>query len=328
MHVMPAEQVKFPPATPGQLRNATIALCILLSFALCACRQNFEDSTLALDAATAPVVDQAADAYRSANTIHNLRQDYDAVAEFDASGDKVYNPRDIKVLLSDKDIALRLTVLQGFQLYVKSLCAIVSGNNPKELSEAAVNVGGQLSTLGNTLAPSIQKAVGIKSEDSSAPVISTDFQNGITTALDALGKFLIARKVKAELPAKIAAMDPHVQSLATLLESDIDVLKDVGHRDYERIINLQTLSLRQNTNLASRERREGIMKLPEVVRRQRDAEEKLNSLRAAVILLAQTHQQLVADAQAKNPQSFKEKLEDLAAAAQDLGTFYSSLSTQ
>ena len=327
MHVMPAEQVKLPPATPRPLRNATLALCVLLSAAVCACRMHLDDSTLALEAATALVVDQAADAYRSANSLHNLRQDYDAVAEFDAS-DKVYNPRDIQVLLSDKDIAVRLAVLQGLQLYVKSLCAIVSDTNPKELGEASVSVGGQLTTLANTLLPSIQKAAGIKSETSSSPSLSTETQNGITTGLDALGKFLIAHKVKSELPSKIAAMDPHVQALATLLESDIDLLKDVGHRDYERIINLQTLSLRKDTNLASGERREGIMKLPEIVRQQKDADEKLDSLRAAVVLLAKTHQQLVAEAQGKTPESLKQKLEDLAAAANDLGTFYSSLSTQ
>lgn len=323
---MPAEQVKSPPATC--LRTALVALSVVLSLAICACRLHLDDSTLALEAATAPVVDQAADAYRSANTLHNLRQDYDAVVDFDAAGDKVYNPRDIQVLMSDKDIAARLAVLKGFQLYVKTLCAIASGTNPKELGEAAVSVGGQLASLGNTLVPSIQKAAGMNVEGSSSPVISTEVQNGISTGLDALGKFLIARKVKAELPAKIAAMDPHVQALATLLESDIDVLKDVGHRDYERIINVQTLSLRKDSNLSSSERRDGIMKLPDIVRRQRDAEEKLNSLRAAVVVLARTHQQLVSDAQGKTPESFKEKLEDLAAAGQDLGTFYSSLSAQ
>lgn len=328
MHVMPAVQVKVPPATYGQVRNAAIALSILLATALCACRLNIEDSTLALDAAIAPVVDQAADAYRSANTLHNLRQDYDAVAAFDAAGDNVYNPREIQVLLSDRDIAARLAVLQGFQLYAKSLCAIVSGNNPKELGEASVDVGGQLSTLGNTLAPSIQKAIGIQAEAASTSPITPQVQNGISTAVNALGQFLIARKVKAELPSKIAAMDPHVQSLATLLESDINVLKDVEQRDYDRIINLQTLVLRKDTNLNSRERREEIMKLPDVVRRQRESVEKLDALRAAVARLAQTHQQLVADAQGKKPESYKQKLEELAAAAQDLGSFYSSLSSK
>jgi len=325
MHVMPAEQEKLLPATPKLLRAGFFALCVFLCWAVSGCRTHLEDSTLALDAATAPVIDQAADAYRSANALHNQRQDYDAVAEFDAP-DQVYNPRNIQVLLSDKDIAARLAVLRGFQVYVKSLCAIASGTNPKELGPASVSLGGQLTTLVNTLVPSIEKAAGLaKDNAASGGVISAETQKGITIGLDALGQFLIARKVKAELPAKIAAMDPHVQALAALLESDIDVLKEVGHRDYERIINLQTLSLRKNNNQASQERRKEIMKLPDIVRQEREAEEKLASLRAAVVVLAQTHQQLAAEAQGKNTESFKEKLQDLASAANNLGTLYSSL---
>lgn len=326
MHVMPAEQVKATLPVPGMFARAGVAsVCLLLSMAVCGCRLHIEDSTLALDAATAPVVDKAADAYRAANALHNLRTEYDALAEFDAP-DQVYNPRDISLLLSDKEIAVRLEVLKGFQLYVKTLCAIASGTNPKDLGPASVSVGGQLTTLANTVVPSIEKAAGVStSAATSSPVISSETQKAVTVGLDALGRFLIEHKVKSELPSKIAAMDPHVQALAALLESDIDILTGVEHRDYERIINVQTLFLRKNNNLAVTERRAEIMKLPDLVRQERDAEEDLGSLRAAVVLLAQTHQQLVAEAQGKNPESFKEKLEDLSGAATELGTFYSSL---
>jgi hypothetical protein len=321
---MPAEQVKASRRIDRPCSRARAAvLCLLVSAALCGCRLRMVDSTLALEAATAPVIDQAAAAYRDANKLHNLRVDYDAVAEFDAP-EPVYNPRNIQVLLSDQDIEARLAVLEGFQVYVKSLCAIVSGTNPKELGTASVSVGGKLTTLVNTLVPTIAKAAGV----ASSGAISTESQNAITTGLDALGKFLINRKIKTELPAKIAAMDPHVQALATLLESDIDVLKGVEQRDYDRIINLQTLSIRKNADLASPERRAQIMKLPDMVRRQRAAEEKLTTLRAAIVLLAQAHQQLAAEAQGKNSESFKQKLQDLATAANELGTFYASLPAQ
>jgi len=186
-------------------RAGVLTLCFSLSAAVCGCRmQHLEDSTLALDAATAPVVDQAAAAYRDANALHNLRLDYDAVAEFDAQ-EPVYNPRNIQVLLSDKDIEARLAVLEAFQVYTKSLCAIVSGTNPPELGEASANLGGKLSTLANTLAPTIEKAAGVAKSDAGStagPAISTEAQNAISTGIDALGKFLISRKIKAELPAK------------------------------------------------------------------------------------------------------------------------------
>src|SRR5438445_12239588 len=89
---MPAEQVPISRRTMGPCPRArAVVLCLLVSAALSGCRLHMEDSTLALDAATAPVIDQAAAAYRDANKLHNLRIDYDAVAEFDAP-ETVYNP--------------------------------------------------------------------------------------------------------------------------------------------------------------------------------------------------------------------------------------------
>jgi hypothetical protein len=325
---MSAEQT-VPRTIQFFARAGVLILCLWLGAAVCGCRLHIEDSTLALDAATAPVVDQAVAAYRDANALHNLRIDYDAVAGFDAQ-EPVYNPRNIQVLLSYQDIEARLAVLEAFQVYTKSLCAIVSGTNPPELGEASANVGGKLTSLANTLAPTIQKAAGVASSDAGstpAPAISTEAQNAISTGIDALGRFLISRKVKAELPAKIAEMDPHLQALATLLESDIDILRDQGHRDFNRIINLQTLEIRKNSNPGDSQRRAEIMKLPEIVRKQRAAEDRLTALRTAVVNLATTHQQLVADSKG-SPESLKEKLGDLANAANELGSFYASLSTE
>ena len=302
-------------------------LCLLVAMIASGCRLHVADDTLALQAATAPVIHQAAEAYRAANALHNLKVNYDAVAEFDTKK-SAYNPRDIEVLLSDKDIAVRLAVLESFQVYVKSLCAIVSGTNPKELTEASVSVGGELSSLGNALVPAIEKAAGLaRSNGASAStgVISPETKNAITTGIDALGQFLINHKVKAELPAKISAMDPHVQALATLLESDIDVLIDQERLDYDRIIDMHTLSIRAAGDLPFGERREEIMKLPNFVRKERNAQERLTTLRAAIVALAKAHQQLAADAAGKNPESFKQQLKDLANSAEELGTFYSSL---
>ena len=64
---------------------------------------------------------------------------------------------------------------------------------------------------------------------------------------------------------------------------------------------------------------------PDILRQQKAASEKLSSLKAAIALMAKAHHDLTAEAQGKNPESFKTKLQDLANAASDLGSFYSSL---
>jgi hypothetical protein len=327
---MQVQQVKVLPRLPGMsLRVMASAALLWLTFTVTGCQSSLHDSVLALDAETAPLIDQAAAAYQSANALYNLRVDYEAETQFDAK-DPVYNPRTIEVLLSEKDIASRLAALQGFQVYVKLLCAITSGTAPKELDEASTSVGGQLSSLVNTLAPSLEKAAGIASASGAAPaaVITPEIEKGISTAMYALGKFLASSKVKKELPGKIAEMDPHLQALATALVKDVDVLQAEERRDYDRIINLQTLFVRQNDKqndkLDADRRRAEIMKLPGIVRKQRAADERLTNLRAALVDLAKAHGDLTREAQSKNPESFKKTLEELATAASELGTFYSS----
>jgi hypothetical protein len=285
------------------------------------CLSPLHERGVALSEATAPVVDQAAAAYRDANTLHDLRVDYDAVARFDAK-DTVYNPRSTEVLLPEKDIQARLTVIAAFQEYVDSLVAVSNGTESPALQAAAKSTGENLSSLANSLASRASSTPSAQ-----APLLTPDAQNGISTALDALGQFLVSRKIKKELPQKIVAIDPHVQSLCTLLERDLEILEEQERSDYNRIIDQQTLFLRENATMDPEERRAEIMKLPEFVREQRVAEEKLADLHAAVIRLAKTHHELADEAQSRSTESLKKELEDLASAGSNLGSFYSSLPT-
>jgi len=330
LHILTSEEHlkrnrRTPRLSAGPARAFVFAL-VVCGLVLTGCQPHLNDSTLALEAATAPVIDQAAATYHEANALHDTRVNYEIYERFDQANPV---PADLEVLLSDKDIASRLAVLEGFQVYVKTLCAITSGTNPKELADASENVGSQLTSVANTLAPSIQKVLKISAADSSSSAaISPSVEKGISTAVFALGQFLINRKLKNELPAKIAEMDPHVDALAKLLEDDIDVLTQQTDHDYKRIVNLQILFIRKNSEgnrLGPSEQRNEIMRVPDILRQQKAASEKLSSLKAAIALMAKAHHDLTAEAQSKNPESFQAKLQDLANAASDLGSFYSSL---
>jgi hypothetical protein len=244
-------------------------------------------------------------------------------------------------------------VLAALQSYAKSLVQITSNSDSPALDAASKSVAGDLTSLGNDLAPSLENVLGVAGASAAttdttvtttsgnistststttstpAAVITPGVSNGIGSAIDALGQFLISRKIKKELPQKIIAMDPHVQELCRVLEGDIGILQDQEKRDYNRIINLETLFIRENTTLHPEqlyavERRAEIMKLPEIVRRQRTTDQRLADLRAAILNLALTHHALAADAQGNNPESLIGKLEDLAAVGDSLGKFTSS----
>ena len=120
-------------------------------------------------------------------------------------------------------------------------------------------------------------------------------------------------------------MDPHIKTLCDLLNSDIAILTDQQTRDYNFILNRQTLFIR-TSNLDPEARREQIMKLPEIVRRQRTAAAQLTQLSAAIGRLEAAHQALATEAQHSTPESLTTKLGDLEAAGSDLGTFYNSMS--
>ena len=336
------------------MRVATAAV-LSMTVSATGCLSPLNQHSLALSAAAAPVIDGAAVAYNSANAIHAMRTDYDAIGQFDPveTTAPVYNPRTVPPLMSEEQIKVRLTVLAAFQAYVQSVVAITSGTDSPQLQAAAKSAGSNLAQLGNTLAPTVESTFGIavatasttlttvsttsssttttSTTSSATPVdpISPTVQNAMSAAIDALGQFLVSRKVKKELPPIIVAMDPHVKTLCDLLESDIALLKGIEDRDYNYVVNQQTLFLRANPKTIDPEiRRESIMKLPAIEREQRASDQQLTALSASIAKLELTHHALSAAAQGNNPESLKQKLAELEAAGAEIGKFYSNLGGQ
>jgi hypothetical protein len=305
------------------LRTSAVGLAAVLCLFTSGCLEPLSKHATALSAATAPVVDGAAAAYQAANAIHEKKVDFDAIAEFDKT-DPVYNPRIIHPLLSDKDVELRLEVLKAFQCYVQTLVEITNGTESKELDEASKSVGSSLANLGNTLAPA---PAATATDPTPALTISAGTQNILSTGANALGQFLVQRTIKKDLPQKIKDMDPQVDALCKLLASEMDLLRDSDQKDFDSIINRETLFLRDPASkLSAEERRVEIMKLPEIAREQQAADQRLVQLKSEIVKLELTHHALAAEAQGNNPESPKNKLGDLLTAGKQLGKFYGSLS--
>lgn len=309
----------------------------------------------AVSASLTPVIEQSAAAYKDAVALHNLREDYEAVVAYE-NKDASYNPRAVPVLLSERDIQARIVVLAALQVYSRSLIEMTRSTDTADLDDAAKSAGNNLTSFGNDLAPSVENVLGIAASSPSstttttttvsgsnrtttstttaaaAPLLSAEAQNGISTAVDALGQFFVSRTLARELPGKIAAMDPTVQTLCATLSGDIAVLDDIERRDYDRILNLEKQFILEDAQAGKDMNPEAwraeVMKLPEIARQQKEAHERLVSLREAIDKLARTHHALAAQAQQSSPESMKDKLNDLADAGTSLGNFYSSLSTK
>jgi hypothetical protein len=298
--------------------------------------------------ATAPVVDQATEAYHTAQAIHAQSVNYDAAVDFDKSN--VFIPGSIQDWPPEKDIQIRLAVLTAFQLYVKQLETITGSRDSSALDAASKSMGESLASLGNSLAPGAESALGIatapasttttttttttgststtttSNESTPAPLISPGVQAGISTAINALGQFLIERKLDKGLPQLIESMDPHVQTLCELLAKDVKILQQQEKLDSDDVIDRQTDFIR-NSKLDPEERRVEFMKLPDMAREQRENDQRLTELRGAILNLELAHHALAAAAQGNNPEALSQRLGDLAAAGESLGKFYSSLSS-
>jgi hypothetical protein len=199
------------------------------------------------------------------------------------------------------------------------------------------NVLGIAAAPGSTTTTTVTTVSGSSSSTSSsssstpAAALSPEVRNGISTGIDTLGQFLVNRMVEKELPGKIEEMDPHLQALCKALADDIQTLQELDRSDYDRILNLEKQFILEDEqpgrNVDPQQHRAEIMKLPEIARQQREADEKLTALREAINKLALTHHALATEAQHNTPETLKEKLGELADAGNNLGKFYSSLPT-
>lgn len=276
----------------------------------------------AFSTAATLVIDSSENAYRAANQLRQQEQVAAAVSDYDK------NPRwspytDTKPLLTPEQLNARIAVLDGLKAYAASLVQITGSQSSKDLNTAASGVGSNLKSLSSTV------ATDLKSSVPNAPVMTAEEANGVSTALRALGDYLIARKVKGSLPKVTQDMNANVKTLCELLNSDIVILRRQADVDYQTLIADQDQFIRHPaTPLDPVEHRDEIGKLITWAAQQKANDDLLAKLQAALHTLALTHQALAAAAQGNDPESIKQKIADLEAAGQSLATYYSSLSSK
>jgi hypothetical protein len=275
--------------------------------------------TAAFSIAAGQVINSSEDAYRAANQLRQEEQVAAAVRDYDT------NPKwspytDTKPLLTTEQLNARITVLDGLKAYADSLVQITGSQSSKDLNSAAAGVGSNLKALSSTAATDLKNSVP------NAPVMSAAEANGVSTAVRALGDYLIARRVKGSLPKVTQDMNPVIKKLCELLNSDITALRRQADVDYQTLIEQEDQFIRHPaTPLDPVEHRNEIGKLIKLANQQKANDELLAKLQVALHTLDLTHQALAAAAQGNDPETIKEKLADLEAAGQSLASFYSSL---
>jgi hypothetical protein len=294
---------------------ATLAVGLLAT----GCLSPLAKHATAFSAATATVIDGSEDAYRGAMRLRLQEQTFASVYAYDK--DPSWSPfKDLTPLLTPAQLGARIKVLDGLKAYADTLIDLTSGKPSADLENAAEGVGTNLQGLNQTVATDLSTAIP------NAPVMTTTQANQVSTAVLALGEYLISRKVKNSLPKVTQNMNPNIQALCEVLNSDIVILRRQADVDYQTQITQLDQSIRhEGTAVTPYEHRLEIRTLIEFANQQKANDDLLAKLQTALHTLALTHQALAAAVQGNNPESISQKIAELAAAGHDLNVYYKSL---
>ncbi|CAN5642928.1 hypothetical protein BH10ACI4_BH10ACI4_30250 [soil metagenome] len=273
----------------------------------------------AFSTATAIVINGSEDAYRAANRLYFDEQMSAAALSYDSQPN--WDPHSIQPLLSETQLDVRTTLLNSLKAYAQNISEIENAPRRADgLDSAASGAGNNLMTLSSNLNGELGDAKGI--------TVSQAQANGLSTAVKALGEFLIAKKVRRQLPGQIQAMDPQIEAICRVLLLDITALQTQTKNDYSDLLTQQDLFIRRaGDKLNPVERRAEIRKLPLILQKAEASKELLEALKVAIHRLALTHHALAAAAQGNNPEDLRAKIGDLQDAGQTLANFYRSLPT-
>jgi hypothetical protein len=292
------------------------AACGLLLLAGCSLSP-LAKNTAAFSRSTGLVVDNTENAYRAAVRLDLEEQTEKMTAHFGTS-DPI-DPHTIKPLIDERGLMVRTKILDGLRTYAVRLAALTSGASPKGLDEAAAACGVNLQSLGNSASAAL----------ASSFTVSQDEANGAATALKALGDLLAKREVKKEVPGVIREMDPNVQAIATLLESDIATLRQQSANNYEQLLAQQDSFVQHSIGaLSPIERRAEIGRMLRIALRKNATDARLSDLEGSIKKLALAHHALAEAATSKDNPSLTASLAELRASAESLSSYYDSLSSK
>lgn len=268
------------------------------------------------------VVRDTSMAYQTVQDTTYQAQVSSLVLNFDREG---FVRKRIKPFLPSQDLEIRLTLLQGLQEYADQLASTSSEKAFAPLDQQTAELAQGLRTLSSNDA--LQKL---------APAASDTEIKGFATAVDLLGRVLIERKRRKELPHIIREMQPALEQLSALLIHDLGTppqdgqpgsgLRDALWRKYDDLIsNQEDFISNGGKQFTPSERAVEIAKLPQLVAQQRAADDALARTQTTLRDLVATHRALLDPGQAG---TFKTRLGELVEDGQQIASFYSTVKSR
>lgn len=269
--------------------------------------------TATFSTATATVVDGSKNAYLAANKLHIDEETAAAIDRYGSPDWSPYTP--LKPLLTPEQLAARTKVLDALKAYADGLAGLTETKmRDKKLEDASSSAGSNLASL---------SVLGIPELKTLFP--GTTEASGASTAIVGLTKLLLNGREKKELAKITADNDPTIQALCRLIESDAKALQTEADRDYKGPIGNLDEFLQHHANADPVGRRMVVGRMIALAQQQRLNDEMLTKLQSSISALGEAHKALTDAATGKDPETIKQKLQQLISLGTELGAYYSSL---
>ena len=299
------------------LAAAALALCLAAS----ACdTQQYAAGIGDFGTASATVIQQTKDAYKLVNDTVLQQQILALTAR---SSPITTDPvKEFPPFLPEEDLTIRGTLLDGLQAYASALGSL-TGKAKADLDTETAKLAGSLKDLG--------KNDRLQHSFRETKSISPEAFNAAATGVEAIGNFLIDRKIARDLPAILTKTEPTIEAIAALFIheiGDVPASNDPGGlrgklwRTYNSLIEQQTFLVNRN-DPGSAEKQQNVARLAALVAAQKNADAGLAGTQAALRKLIASHQALLRVQTA--PATFKTVIASLWAEAKAAQDFYAKL---
>jgi hypothetical protein len=299
------------------IQSLFLTAAAVLIFSGCASMdQNAAKKIGAFSAATDLATQNTSAAFESLDHEHfNLTIARD-VAE---GGWEKLDAKSIAPFLKPEDLQARILVLQGLQAYAEKLSAIMGNAQMDELDKATQDLSASLKNVDDEF---------VKSKFLAAAPLSSSELRIASTAINAIGHWIIEVKRERGVKASIKEMNPYVTNIVALLARDFEVLRRNQAKTYDEAVMAQKVFVQKNiATLDPITKRNEIKAIADLIIEANNADHTMALMQKSIMQLGETHAQL-ATAFDKSSVKLDKLLVDLAAEGKRVKKFYDSVGQQ
>jgi len=298
-----------------KLLGIALSAAFITSLAGCA-SPNAANQIKSFSDATILTVSNTTEAFQLVEDNHYREEVSGEVLNYDKKTG--FNPNDIKPFIGPDALQVRIAVLDGLKSYAANLSTLLGNSSLTNLDQSTTSLAQSLTNVDSSLVKD--------SFFKTAPVSTQDIQI-FTTAINALGHWLITYQQQKDAKQVIDSMQGTVTNICQLLQKDLKILQQqVDNDNNQTLINKNQYIL---NNLASFDNNPEskcmeIDDLATLTQEIKNDDTLFVSIEDSVAKLQSTHTALEG-VFSNNTTNITELITDFSTEAQRISKYYSSL---